>query len=227
MKKLLLISILFLVCLTTNAFAMNVDLTRGNSNHSYIHVDANNDGIYENDAGYNDAYKLAGTFRLEFNNNLITSTPSGAYGFCIDITTNSGSGTASDIFGLITTESLRKSAWVMENFWNIGNSGAQNAGIQLAIWDFIYGVGANGFDRFEVLDITASGHLSYDEYDKIITEYNDEYPANGFDAVNYRTVDFDTKQDMIIKIAPVPEPATMALFGLGLLGISFVGRKRK
>ena len=55
------------------------------------------------------------------------------------------------------------------------------------------------------------------------TWFNDQYaPSSGLDAnIEIASVFFDD-----VKTAPVPEPATMVLFGLGLLGLAGIGRKK-
>ncbi|MBU1195118.1 MAG: PEP-CTERM sorting domain-containing protein [Proteobacteria bacterium] len=223
MKKILFLIILFSICFSSNGFALYVDVSAGKWNHTFYNVDKNGDGNYDNDPNYNDTYSPAGNFNLEFKVDENSPTYYSSYGFCVDITVLAGSGSA--LINNITTDSFKKSAWVLENFWSTGNTGTQNAGIQLAIWDLIYAPTATGFDPFVPLNTHNSGLAAFNEYTAIIAEFNAKYPANGFDASKYIIVNFDDKQDMITT-NPVPEPATMALFGIGLLGIALVGRKR-
>jgi hypothetical protein len=46
-----------------------------------------------------------------------------------------------------------------------------------------------------------------------------------FDASGFFVAKIDGHQDQLVA-APVPEPATMLLVGIGLLGLGVVGRKR-
>jgi len=48
------------------------------------------------------------------------------------------------------------------------------------------------------------------------------------DAYGYRYITItDTSLELVITADPIPEPATMFLFGLGLLGLAGVTRKKK
>ena len=48
---------------------------------------------------------------------------------------------------------------------------------------------------------------------------------SAFDASGFWVAKIDGHQDQLVA-APVPEPATMLLMGIGLLGLGAVGRKR-
>lgn len=118
----------------------------------------------------------------------------------------------------ITTDSFKAAAWMMDTYLPSADTYFKKTGLQLAIW---YAMGFSG------MTITDNGNNSYDEYLIYKAGFEDDFlsdwSADGYSIVNF--IGKDT-QDMIVK-NPVPEPATMMLFGLGLLGISALGRKKK
>jgi hypothetical protein len=81
--------------------------------------------------------------------------------------------------------------------------------LQLAIWKTLYG---SEFSR-----------ESGGDYDLFNTMTNHPIPVD-FDASGFFVADIDGQDQLVA--APVPEPATMLLMGIGLLGLGVVGRKR-
>lgn len=83
--------------------------------------------------------------------------------------------------------------------------------LQLAIWETLYG------DQFD------SGSGDRTLFDTMIGEASQI--SSFFDASGFFVAKIDGRQDQLVA-APVPEPATMLLMGIGLLGLGVVGRKR-
>jgi len=82
--------------------------------------------------------------------------------------------------------------------------------LQLAIWDTLY---PNDF-------FSTSGDRTL--FAQMIAEAD---LINSFDASGFFVAKINGHQDQLVA-APVPEPATMLLMGIGLLGLGVVGRKR-
>jgi len=134
-------------------------------------------------------------------------------------------------------------------------SSYQGAGLQLAIWETFYDLyaptppGASTPYNLDYDDTFTSyagtGIFSYDRnpviggvndevnkwYDFFIQELVDEIDAGSLFTstgkyivaeLTYNNID---KQDLMT-VNPVPEPSTIMLFGLGLLGIGAIGRKK-
>jgi len=83
--------------------------------------------------------------------------------------------------------------------------------LQLAIWKTLYGV------NFDPVDAAVTSL-----YNGMI---NSSDPIESFDSNGFWVAVLDGHQDQLVA-APVPEPATMLLMGIGLLGLGVVGRKR-
>lgn len=88
-------------------------------------------------------------------------------------------------------------------------------GLQLAIWDTLIS---------DITINTAQTGMIYNVYSSIMQAFDkqqDKLSDNFFVALS------DTRQDQLFKQpAPVPEPTSMMLMGIGLLGLGIVGRKR-
>ncbi|MBC2733395.1 MAG: PEP-CTERM sorting domain-containing protein [Desulfobacteraceae bacterium] len=85
--------------------------------------------------------------------------------------------------------------------------------LQLAVWDAVYG-------SISVGDANDDGLVAL--YKKMIEldVINSSFTGSGF-----MLAISEGSQDQLVA-APVPEPATMLLMGIGLLGLGVVGRKR-
>lgn len=118
-----------------------------------------------------------------------------------------------------------KVAWLMDTYSDTSNW-TQMGALQFAIWHVLYD-GNIGFD------LTGGSTLSlYNTMLTTLAGFDDNgngdygYLSNIYRIAQLTDADGANIQDLIIKVNPVPEPATMALFSLGLLGIALVGRKR-
>ena len=114
----------------------------------------------------------------------------------------------------------RGAAWLVSRFdpfvgtyWGLESyTSAQTVAmtLQLAIWETLY----DGRFSSESGDRTLFG--------KMMSEANQ---IGSFDASGFFVAKIDGHQDQLVA-APVPEPTTMLLMGIGLLGLGVVGRKR-
>jgi len=119
-------------------------------------------------------------------------------------------------------------AWLMNKYssglgyhdYTIGEKQASEAGLQLAIWKALYG---DSFEPVTTGSFTTSEAMVY--YVDYTSDLNSA-DLSGFSGENFKVAKLDGGQDLLI-YDPVPEPTTLLLFGIGLLGISAIGRKRK
>ncbi len=82
--------------------------------------------------------------------------------------------------------------------------------LQLAIWGTLYGTN---------FDPLAGATALYEDMIRSLDS------IGSFDGGGFLVAMIDGNQDQLVA-APVPEPATMLLMGIGLLGLGVVGRKR-
>ena len=110
------------------------------------------------------------------------------------------------------------SQWLGGNTFNILNAGARANAVQNAIW-YIEGE----LTKTPVLGLTADGLAVYNLAKAV---YPDGSPQllGGVVALNLFTAAGANVQDLLA--SPVPEPASMLLFGTGLVGLAGAARRR-
>lgn len=241
MLKSVLIRVLFLLItvlpVSTYAYDFYVDVEpEGNGSGSfpavYFHLDQ--DGLYGYDPlgapgntdGWEDmnpvgqySWAYGGAFELEFygindNGGNLAKGPYlfSTYGFCVEIFIPAGDGLAT--LAEVSSDGMIAASWLMDSYWSTSNDVNQNAGLQLAIWEVLYpgtivpfAVGSGYYSHYTTY---ASGVGSAD--------------LSNFSTDKFRVVTFDDNQNML---TTVPEPATMFLMGLGLIGVAGMGIKRR
>lgn len=179
----------------------------------------------------NETITDAGEFRVYYNDF------SGGYmpGYCVDLTTPINYNQPYDINGILLPESYTANGlyveWLMDYSFNYaGNNNYKGAGLQLAIWETLYDLTPSmptlfGGSRFSYelssVDTGVNGWYNY-FIDSLTNEID-----TGFSYVSsgkYVVADLVTGQDIMTN--PIPEPGTLLLLSMGLLGLGAIGRKR-
>jgi hypothetical protein len=143
------------------------------------------------------------------------------FSYCVDIKQSFGWDTPFSIVDTPMGDNYLLAAWLVYNYDPIIGAddkydryadGIVAQALQLAVWDAVYGgitVGTGNNSEVESLYGTM----------KLLNN------VGSFTGSGFMLAKSEVSQDQLVA-APVPEPATMLLMGIGLLGLGVVGRKR-
>jgi hypothetical protein len=172
---------------------------------------------------YNNTGVSAGSFTASSTNPSFTTNV-----FCVELTQGIGESTYTfnindfDDFSAAQNARYQKAGWLMDKYSNL--IGTTNSGaLQLAIWEVLYDDTFNlTGGNFKVNQSASYGSLLSD----ITTTFNNASGNYNFDMNRFAIYTSPTVQNLI-GINPVPEPATMLLFGAGLIGLAGRRLRRK
>lgn len=232
-KSLLLATFFLSFTLCANATTLDVSESFfGELNVAYYFIDGDSDTDDDHtgvDAGVN-----AGEFDITFLDG------SKYVAYCVDLYTPLTFGTNDIDDHIAAGGSYATVAWLMDTYafdngdgyWDDSGemSGIkwgetvwlpyyQTAALQLVIWEYLYDE-LFKYKRDSVNNLT---NLYYDYFKTTLDKYL--LSNESFDASGYSVVILSDSQNLLVS-SPVPEPATFILFGVGLLGIGAVSRKR-
>jgi hypothetical protein len=120
-------------------------------------------------------------------------------------------------------------AWLINNYgtdaWLATDGNNRAAALQLAIWEVLYDpFGSYNIANGNFVMLYSSDHLSLVSY---TNQYFTSLGSNTDEAIWYDNINLQQSTGQDFAVDPVPEPASILLFGTGLLGAARAAWRRR